>query len=270
MAFVDVPADRWSRRYIETAVALGLLKGDPNGRFRPTDPITREEIAVLAVRLAENDLALRRWASLRLRSQVAPAVIHIRAGFMGEAVGAGVVIHPMGFAVTCHHVVANYKRGEAGHLLDCRWPDWEPGRAGRWDLNVLVEAPEHDLALVKIVWPTYDVAFPWLKLAATREEPAEPVVMLGSPAGIQGWESHGLVARRDIVAQTYQVPQELVCISGAINPGNSGGALVRAADATLLGIVDAKLVDVAIEGMGFAVPIHRVAELLQQAGVTQP
>lgn len=261
--FHDVPAEAWYARAVEVAAALGLIAGYPDGTFRPEEPVTRAQLAAIASRLANNDLVLRRWASLRLRSQVAPAVVHIEAG---GAVGAGVIVHPAGFVVTCHHVVAGAPR------LDCRFPGWE-GHETDWpDLKLVAEAPEVDLALCRISWPAMakSQGFPWMRLATSPAEPGEPVVMLGSPVGISGWESHGLVARREIVAHIYQLPQKVVCMSGPVNPGNSGGALVRASDGTLLGIVNAKLVHEAIECMAFAVPAPEVAGLLDRVGVRQP
>lgn len=261
MPYTDVPAHEWYARAVEVATALGLLGGYPDGTFRPDEPVTRAQLAAVAARLANNDLALRRWASLRLRSRVAPAILHIRAG---KAVGAGVMVHPTGVLATCHHVIVNR---EDGRPFDATWPDWQPGKGASPPLHVLAEAPEVDLAICRVGWMRPG-GFPYLPIAASPAEPAEPVVMVGSPSGFQGWESHGLIARREVVAQIYQVPQTVLCVSGAINPGNSGGALVRAGDATLLGIVNAKLVHTAIEGMGFAVPVAEVVKLMEQAGIT--
>jgi N-acetylmuramoyl-L-alanine amidase CwlA len=52
-AFKDVADDRWSAKDIEKAKALGLIAGDSNGNFNPTGPLTREQAAVLMVRLYE-------------------------------------------------------------------------------------------------------------------------------------------------------------------------------------------------------------------------
>lgn len=49
----------------------------------------------------------------------------------------------------------------------------------------------------------------------------------------------------------------------AINPGNSGGALLNL-DGQLIGINTAKLSDTDVEGMGYAIPISDVAELIAQ------
>ncbi len=49
--FTDVPKSRWSYGYVEAAVKAGYIKGYGNGKFGPADPITREQLAVLEIRV---------------------------------------------------------------------------------------------------------------------------------------------------------------------------------------------------------------------------
>ncbi|WP_197029867.1 S-layer homology domain-containing protein, partial [Paenibacillus sp. 1-18] len=51
-SFTDVPADSWSRPAIEAARKAGLLQGDADGRFRPNDLISAQELVALLVRSA--------------------------------------------------------------------------------------------------------------------------------------------------------------------------------------------------------------------------
>lgn len=53
MEFADVEKDRWSKNFIKICVDEGLLQGYPDGTFKPTQPPTREEIAVILVRLLD-------------------------------------------------------------------------------------------------------------------------------------------------------------------------------------------------------------------------
>lgn len=55
--FTDVPADAWYAGAVEAAVRNGAVI-NARGEFRPNDPITREELAVMLVRaLGYNDIA---------------------------------------------------------------------------------------------------------------------------------------------------------------------------------------------------------------------
>ncbi|AVX19930.1 S-layer homology domain-containing protein [Carboxydocella sporoproducens DSM 16521] len=49
-AFSDVPAQAWYARAVAEATAAGLLVGYQDGRFRPLQPVSREEMAVILVR----------------------------------------------------------------------------------------------------------------------------------------------------------------------------------------------------------------------------
>ncbi len=51
-AFSDVPSGAWYATYVRKAAETGLVYGD-NGRFRPNDPVSREELAALLQRFAE-------------------------------------------------------------------------------------------------------------------------------------------------------------------------------------------------------------------------
>lgn len=46
--FPDVASSAWYYDYVETAYAHGILNGYDNGNFGPADPITREQVAVIA------------------------------------------------------------------------------------------------------------------------------------------------------------------------------------------------------------------------------
>lgn len=50
--YMDVPVDHWAAAAIEVSSELGLLYGYPDGRFAPEAHLTRQELAVVAVRAA--------------------------------------------------------------------------------------------------------------------------------------------------------------------------------------------------------------------------
>lgn len=51
--FSDVKKDRWSYKHIKKAVELELIKGHPDGTFNPIGYVTREQLAVVSVRIYE-------------------------------------------------------------------------------------------------------------------------------------------------------------------------------------------------------------------------
>ena len=50
-AFTDVPKDHWAYPYVENASKVGLMIGDGDGNFRPTDKISKEEVAIVIYRI---------------------------------------------------------------------------------------------------------------------------------------------------------------------------------------------------------------------------
>jgi len=67
--FRDEDLAPWARAYLAAASLKGLLKGDPDGRFRPNDPLKREELVVALVRFAglEEAAGLMSQAALPFR-----------------------------------------------------------------------------------------------------------------------------------------------------------------------------------------------------------
>lgn len=54
-SYTDVPADMWSNNAISTMSNAKILAGDPDGRFRPVDSITRGEFAAIAARFSSKE-----------------------------------------------------------------------------------------------------------------------------------------------------------------------------------------------------------------------
>jgi hypothetical protein len=48
--FSDVPTDYWAFNYVEYAVSQGVVLGYPDGIYNPTDPVTRDQMAVFISR----------------------------------------------------------------------------------------------------------------------------------------------------------------------------------------------------------------------------
>jgi len=51
--FPDVDYTKWYGNYIKKATEAGIMIGDDQGKFRPDDPLTRAEAAVIICRLLD-------------------------------------------------------------------------------------------------------------------------------------------------------------------------------------------------------------------------
>jgi outer membrane protein assembly factor BamB len=71
-SFPDVPLDHWANRYVEGAVAYGLIKGYPDGTFRPDGRVTLAECLTLIVRARRDSLVNPNNLYLRERGAIRP------------------------------------------------------------------------------------------------------------------------------------------------------------------------------------------------------
>ena len=56
--FTDVPADAWYLPHLQRLADLGVVQTSPGGAFRPSDPLTRAEMAVLLTRAFDHITAI--------------------------------------------------------------------------------------------------------------------------------------------------------------------------------------------------------------------
>ena len=92
----------------------------------------------------------------------------------------------------------------------------------------------------------------------------EGVIAIGNALGFGQSVTTGCISALNRVMQTTDgSTMTLIQTDAAINPGNSGGALLDR-DGRLIGINVAKLSDSDVEGMGFAIPISQVRDIIDE------
>jgi len=170
------------------------------------------------------------------------------------ASGSGFVIDDEGHIITNDHVVA-----DADEFRVRFGEDGEPIEA-----ELLGTDPSVDLALLKV--DPEDVDLQPLELGASEDlRPGDPVIAIGSPFGLEGTVTSGIVSA---LGRTIQAPNGF-SISGAvqtdaaINPGNSGGPLLDE-QGRVIG-VNAQIRTGggnANTGVGFAVPVDEIKRSL--------
>jgi S1-C subfamily serine protease len=183
--------------------------------------------------------------------------------------GSGVIYRSDGYILTNHHVVENAEtlrvRLSSGDVMDA---------------ELVGSDPLNDLAVVRVEAEDLDLPAINVRPADETVRVGETVIAIGSPFGLDGSVTTGIVSalNRDIqvgeedgVALT--IPSVLQT-DAAINPGNSGGALVDARG-RLVGINTAILTGSgANQGVGFAVPaeqaISSAEQLIEQGFVRHP
>ena len=155
--------------------------------------------------------------------------------------GSGFIIDSNGLILTNNHVVSEAEEITV-YLED----------GTEYSGEVLARDPLHDLAVVKIDATN----LPALEIGEFEEvELGQRVVVLGYPLGNENVSvTSGLVS-----AIEYDEGTNVTYIQtdSAVNPGNSGGPMVNM-KGQVIGMVAAKLVGEAIEGIGYAISISTI------------
>jgi serine protease Do len=176
-----------------------------------------------------------------------------------EGAGTGFVIDPAGLILTNNHVVEGATRIRVGFFGDDEGQFYEAKALGRDPLTdsaliELVEKPSRELAVAKFG-------------DSEQMQPGDWVVAIGNPFNLGHTVTVGVVSA--IGRPFFPVPgreQAMIQTDAAINPGNSGGPLLNLRG-EVIGINTAILSDrmqAGNLGIGFAVPINAVRELLPQ------
>jgi putative serine protease PepD len=179
-------------------------------------------------------------------SRVLPSVVQVRAGRGG---GSGVVIDGEGHVLTNHHVVA----GASSVRLVL-----SSGRTVT--AEVVGSEADDDIAVLRADAGELRTA----RLGVSADlRIGQPVIAVGSPLGLNGTVTSGVVSALDRGA----TGEAMIQTDASINPGNSGGPLVdldgrvvgiNTSIATLGGRGSGNI------GIGFAVPIDRALDVARQ------
>ncbi len=91
----------------------------------------------------------------------------------------------------------------------------------------------------------------------------EEVLIIGNPLGsLGGSASNGIISATARQISVEGQMMTLIQTNAAVNPGNSGGAMFDLSG-NLIGIVNAKYTDEAVEGIGFAIPIDTAKPIIE-------
>lgn len=168
-----------------------------------------------------------------------------------EGVGSGVIFRKDGYIVTNNHVISGAKE------LIVSLPD------GRSLKGKLIGADEMtDLAVVKVDAKDLPAASFG---DSDKIVVGEPAIAIGNPMGLEfkGSVTSGVISALNRTLDISDKRVKLLQTDAAINPGNSGGALVNA-DGEVIGINSAKVAANGVEGMGFAIPINTVQNIINE------
>jgi putative serine protease PepD len=185
--------------------------------------------------------------------QVRAGVVSVQAPRGGRtATGSGFVIDDRVHIITNNHIVTGATSvsvtGADGRRRDARVVGTDPSN----DVAVLRIDPDPDLHPL-VLGRSGDVRV------------GEQVLAIGSPLGLSGTVTSGIVSAVDRQARIGSGQQTAVQTDASINPGNSGGPLVNSRGEVIgVNTAIATYEGGGSIGIGFAIPIDRAASVAER------
>ncbi|MBQ9200301.1 MAG: trypsin-like peptidase domain-containing protein [Lachnospiraceae bacterium] len=190
------------------------------------------------------------------------AIQEVNQGIFGsyqyeaEGAGSGIIIGENEselLIVTNNHVVAS------AETVSVEFADGES-----YDAKVKSVDSSYDLAIVVV--PLDEIsedtksAIKVANIGSSDDlKVGEQVVAIGNALGYGQSVTTGIVSAKERTTDTNDLP--LIQTDAAINPGNSGGALLNI-NGEVVGINSSKYASTEVEGMGYAIPISEVNEII--------
>lgn len=174
-----------------------------------------------------------------------------------KSVGSGIIISQNDselLIITNNHVV------EGNETLTVSFVDEESVEA-----QVKGTDATKDLAVIAVQTKEIkDTTMDQIKVASLGNsdqlQVGESVIAIGNALGYGQSVTSGIVSANG--RELDGIDEKLIQTDAAINPGNSGGALLNA-NGEVIGINTAKVATDTVEGMGYAIPISSVSDIIE-------
>ena len=172
-----------------------------------------------------------------------------------KAAGSGVIISEDGYILTNNHVISGADK------ITVYVNPGDGSEEKTYEATLIGSSESNDIAVLKI-----DAT--GLNAAAFGDsdqlEVGELAVAIGNPMGqVHGSVTAGIISAVEQELTIDDVTINAIQTDAAINPGNSGGALFDSYG-NVIGIVYAKSSSVSIEGIGYAIPVNNIKDLVAQ------
>ncbi|MGA8250523.1 MAG: trypsin-like peptidase domain-containing protein [Mycobacterium sp.] len=211
-------------------------------------------------------------------AKVLPSVVTLQLSDGDNSqLGSGVILTADGLIMTNNHVVARMSDGR--HAPASTAVTLNDGRTAAFDL--IATDPKSDIAIGR----ARDVSglTPIAIGSSTKLHVGQPVAAVGSPLGLRGTVTAGIVSALNRLICPATEPDArpsayyAIQTDAAINPGNSGGALVdmngalvgiNAAEAVVPGAEGAGITAHGSIGLNYAIPIDHATRIAAELAAT--
>ena len=171
------------------------------------------------------------------------------------AAGSGVIISEDGYVLTNNHVISGADK------ITVYVNPGDGSEEQSYEATLVGSSESNDIAVLKIDATGLNAA---TFGDSDQIEVGELAVAIGNPMGqVHGSVTAGIISAVEQELTIDDVTINAIQTDAAINPGNSGGALFDSYG-NVIGIVYAKSSSVSIEGIGYAIPVNNIKDLVAQ------
>ena len=168
--------------------------------------------------------------------------------------GSGIILSEDGYILTNNHVIAGVDK-----ITVYVMPEEEDAEEVTYEAKLIGTSESNDVAVLKIEAEGLNAA---VFGDSDQLEIGELAVAIGNPMGnVHGSVTAGIISAKEQELTIDDVTISAIQTDASINPGNSGGALFDSFG-NVIGLVYAKSSSVSIEGMGYAIPVNSIKELV--------
>ena len=168
--------------------------------------------------------------------------------------GSGIILSEDGYILTNHHVISG-----ADKITVYVMPEDPDAEETSYEAELIGSSESSDVAVLKIEAEKLNAA----EFGDSDQlEIGELAVAIGNPMGnVHGSVTAGIISATEKELTIGDVTISAIQTDASINPGNSGGALFDSFG-HVIGLVYAKSASVSVEGMGYAIPVNDIKELV--------
>ena len=172
------------------------------------------------------------------------------------AAGSGIIISEDGYILTNNHVISG-----ADKITVYVNSGEDDAEEQTYEATLVGSSENNDIAVLKIDAKGLNAA---AFGDSDQLEVGELAVAIGNPMGkVHGSVTAGIISAVEQELTIDDVTINAIQTDAAINPGNSGGALFDSYG-NVIGVVYAKSSSVSIEGIGYAIPVNNIKDLVAQ------
>ena len=168
--------------------------------------------------------------------------------------GSGIILSEDGYILTNNHVISGVDK-----ITVFVMPEEAGAEEVTYEATLVGTSESHDVAVLKIEAEGLNAASFG---DSDQLELGELAVAIGNPMGtVHGSVTAGIISATEQELTIDDVTISAIQTDAAINPGNSGGALFDSFG-NVIGLIYAKSASVSIEGIGYAIPVNDIKELV--------